>query len=139
LAQVGGLGSAGAVSYSLAPVIDGLAILPDFQEPPVFANWDLDTHDFSLTTSDDVTAQHLFVACGDGNYREGVMAGGAQKTATLPHLSDAMSCSYGRTGWTIWSYELSRGTFEGLATDGGFRSADIEDAIERTTRVQTSL
>ena len=139
LAQVGGLGSGGAIAYSLAAVSDGVATLPEFQEPPVFENWDAETHDFALTSSDDVTMQHLFVACGDGNYREGVMAGGVQKSATLPHLRDAMTCSYGRTNWTIWSYELSRGTFEGFATDGDFRASDVEASIERTTRVQTSL
>ena len=132
IAQVGGLGAGGAVAAAWAPVVDGVAELPAFQDIPEVSAFDPITHEFSLTSDERASFVRVLIEAADGSQRLLYTTAGAH-AGELPNPGFPMG--YGNTTWTILALEVDEDTLEGRLVDGDILASQIALSAHTSARV----
>ena len=115
IAQVGGIGSGGAITASWAPVSGGEAELLSYQDTSTLHDFDAVTHAFGLGTDPRSSYVQLLLRSQNGSARIVYLDGG--EVAGV--LSDpGLRVGYANLSWRILSLETTANTFEGLVRDG---------------------
>lgn len=135
-AQVGGYGSGGAIVYATGPVEGGYALLGEFQTPPTLDYFSGSTHEYTLSSDTRSDLVRVVIGGGDDAFREvWLPAGSLEGTLTEPPVS----FSYGKTSWTLTTYETTRDTFEGFISGTRLSEEDLQDDLITTARVRVSF
>jgi hypothetical protein len=121
LAQVGGLGSGGALCATTAEVNAGAVAMPAFPAPPAmsFAG---ETRAFDLSSDEDAELVHVAITDPDGVVRDLYLAGGAV-AGTLPEAG--LPFGYGRTTWELTAVNTDEGTFDGFVAAGTLDTSSL--------------
>lgn len=121
LAQVGGLGSGGALCATTAEVDEGAVAMPAFPAPPSmsFAG---ETRVFSVSSDDRARLVHVAIVDPDGSVRDLYLDGGAV-SGTLPEAG--LPFGYGRTTWELTAVNADDGTFDGLVAAGALDTTSL--------------
>ncbi len=136
IAQVGGLGSGGAVSATMAELDGATATLPDFQSVPEMVSFDPATHEFELNTDPRSNIVRVLMTGADRSMRMLYMDGGSQ-SGHLPDYGGAMG--YGQVTWAVLGFETASGTFEGFVTSGHLSTAQIAPVSTTSARVTRTI
>lgn len=132
IAQVGGLGTGGGVAASWAPVVDGVAELPAFQDIPEVTAFDATSHEFAMTSDSRASFVRVLIEGQDGTQRLLYTTSG-DHTGVLPNPGFPMG--YGNTNWTILALEVAEGTLEGRLVSGDILTPSIALTAQTATRV----
>lgn len=132
IAQVGGLGTGGAVAATWGTVVDGVATLPAFQDIPEVESFEPTTHEFSLYSDTRAALVRVLIEGADGTHRLLYLTGGAH-AGTLPNPGFPMG--YGNTTWTILALEHSEDTLEGRLATGNILTPQIALTAQTAARV----
>ncbi len=126
MAQVGGIGSGGAVACSMSELSAAYADPPSLLDVPTIDYFDGSTHEFALETDSRADLVGVVVEGGGGELRQVYLDRGAI-TDTLP--ASAFDFSYGETTWTLRALETTVDTFEGFASSGRLSDGDLKDIL----------
>jgi hypothetical protein len=132
IAQVGGLGTGGGVSASWAPVEDGVAVLPAFQDIPEVSAFDPLTHEFTMNADTRASFVRVLIEGADGSRRLLYTTGG-EHAGELPNPGFPMG--YGNTTRTILALDIPEGTLEGRLVTGDIISNSIVLGARTSARV----
>ncbi len=131
LAQVGGLGSGGALCATTAPVEDGLASPGALPEAPTlsFAG---ETRSFSVSTDTAASFVHVAIESSDGTVRDLYLDGGAA-SGILPQAG--LPFGYGRTTWSLVAVHAAEGTFDGFVASGSLDVGALAEGAAAAARL----
>ena len=115
-----------------APVVDGVAELPAFQDIPEVSAFDPITHEFSLTSDERASFVRVLIEAADGSQRLLYTTAGAH-AGELPNPGFPMG--YGNTTWTILALEVDEDTLEGRLVDGDILASQIALSAHTSARV----
>jgi len=111
----GGTGEGGARVLSAAPVVDGIATIQPFQDPPTLDSFDGATHDVELSSDADAQLVHLYITSKDGAERDYYLPA----TSGLVNLpSEGPGFGWGVTEWDMTVVETSWGTYDSMTAEG---------------------
>lgn len=134
IAQIGGLGSGGAISAAWGPVVDGAAELPLYQNTPSVTSFDAVSHDFEMWTDPRSDYVRVVLQSRDGTARILYMPGG--EVAGM--ISDpGFPMGYAVVIWRILSLETTGDTFEGMVRSGELVAS--EQALKAWTSTQANI
>ena len=136
IAQVGGLGSGGAVSATMVELEGTAATLPDFQSVPEMVSFDPATHDFELSTDTRSDIVRVLMTGADRSMRMIYMNGGSQ-SGHLPDYGGSMG--YGQVTWEVLGFETVSGTFEDFVQAGSLSAAQIAPVSTTSARVTRTI
>ena len=136
IAQVGGLGSGGAVSATMVELEGTAATLPDFQSVPEMVSFDPATHDFELSTDTRSDIVRVLMTGADRSMRMIYMDGGSQ-AGHLPDYGGSMG--YGQVTWEVLGFETVSGTFEDFVRAGSLSAAQIAPVSTTSARVTRTI
>lgn len=123
LAQDGGLGVGATRLLARAPIRDGAAALPPWQDAPVMGRFELDGKRFDLVTDDRAHVVWVTITSRDGRMRDLYLPSGAFE-GEIP--GDDVSMGWGDTTWTVHAVETAWGTYEHLLVDGELDPIGLE-------------
>ena len=132
IAQVGGLGTGGAVAASWGAVEDGHVTLPAFQDVPEVDTFDPITHNFTLTSDPRASFVRVLIEGADGTRRLLYTTGG-EHGGELPNPGFPMG--YGNTTWTILALDVPTKTLEGRLVTGDILASEAAVNARTSARV----
>ncbi len=128
----GGAGIGGARMLSVAPIVDGFAVLPEFPQPPRLEDFDAKTHEVQVHADPDAELVHLYIESKDG----------AERDYYLPVVSELVwipgegpSFGWANTRWEMTVVRTDEGTFESLVIEGTLMRSDLADRAVTTSFV----
>lgn len=130
VAQVGGLGSGGALSSSWGPVVDGVAHLSSYQNTSYLEGFDAISHELSMWTDPLGTYVQIELLSKDGSHRLIYLPSG-QIDGVLSNPGFTMG--YGVLNWQILSLETVEDTFEGMVRRGDLVATSLATRAWRST------
>jgi len=131
IVEVGGFGSGGAQSLSLAPVDEGVAHLEFWQDLATMDQFDRHTMRFSLATDTRADFTRLHIRSVSGTRRDVYLPSGAHNR-TLATEGPAMG--YANTQWTVMSVETLGRSYEALLASGGLSPEVLPEFSITTAR-----
>jgi hypothetical protein len=131
IVEVGGFGSGGAQSLSLAPVDEGVAHLEFWQDLATMDQFDRHTMRFSLATDTRADFTRLHIRSVSGTRRDVYLPPGAHNR-TLATEGPAMG--YANTQWTVMSVETLGRSYEALLASGGLSPEVLPEFSITTAR-----
>jgi len=132
-AEVGGVGSGGSRVLAVADVVDGVAEIQEWQEPPELLDFNHQDMTFSLSTDPSVQVSRLHIRSGNGSRRDVYLPPGTIST-TLP--TDGPDLGYGNTVWDLTSIATETGSWESILSDGGLAGGALQGEATSTGRVE---
>jgi hypothetical protein len=132
-AEVGGVGTGGGRVLALADVVDGVAEITGWQEPPELVSFNHQDMSFSLSTDPSVQATRLHIRSGNGSRRDVYLPPGAI-SSILP--TDGPDLGYGNTTWDLISIATETGSWDSMLSDGGLSGWRLQEAATSTGRVE---
>lgn len=121
MAQVGGLGSGGAVAVAVADASGSTVTFPELQDIPVINDWTWEGRLLDFTTDPAATLVHVVMVDKGGKvlevWTDGSWSGSLDKHNPSFHPNNATV--------TLESYEVVDGTFEHWVSAGDLEPADL--------------
>jgi hypothetical protein len=130
--EIGGPGSGNARVLSTAAVVDGVATIRGFHEPPSLDSFDGATHDLVLTTDAGAHLVHLYVVSRDGAERDYYLPA-TSGMVNIPGEGPAFG--WGVTEWEMTVVETRTGTFESWSTEGAVLRENLAEHALMTSFV----
>lgn len=131
VAQVGGLGSGGALCAARAWADGDAVVLPALPEVPDVSSFDGASRAFVLSSDASASLVHVVITDPSAAVRDLYFDGGAA-SGILPLAG--IPFSYGRTTWTLLALHPDTGTFEGLLGTGALQDAAVAEDAHRAAR-----
>jgi hypothetical protein len=131
IVEVGGFGSGGAQTLSLAPVEEGIAQIDSWLNLATMDSFDRDTMTFGMSTDSSADFARIQIKSASGGRRDVYLPPGAHDRV-LP--TDGPSLGYGSTTWTVLSVDTHGESYEALLSDGGLAPSSLRQSARSTAR-----
>lgn len=120
--EVGGLGTLGAKVLRVAPVIDGVATLGEFQDPPVVNGWDEPALLLDVSLDPDVDLAYIYLSNRAGDERDYYLQ---RPEAPVDITLVGPEFGMGTLTFEVGAVETHSGTYEGWFSEGAVLRQDL--------------
>lgn len=128
--ELGGAGSGGARVLSAATVVDGVATIGEFHEPPSLDSFDGGSHDLEFTSDADAHVVHFYITSKDGTERDYYLPS-VSSVVNIP--AEGPSFGWGVTEWEMTVLQADSGTFESWAAEGALLRETLSEHAVTTS------
>ncbi len=128
--ELGGAGTGGARVLSAAPVVDGVATIGEFHEPPTLDSFDGGSHDLEFSSDPDAQIVHFYITSKDGTERDYYLPA-LSGLVNIP--AEGPSFGWGVTEWEMTVLQAGSGTFESWAAEGALLRETLAEHAETTS------
>jgi hypothetical protein len=127
--EVGGLGSLGPRVLQVAPVVDGVAVIPPFQDPPAILDWDEPNLILELSVDPDVGFVYLHLSNRSKDERDYYMR---RPDGPVTLTFEGPEMGMGTLTFEVGAVETTHETYGSLLAEGKFLREDLT-RIARST------
>jgi len=127
--EVGGVGTLGAKVLSAAPIVDGVAVLPDFLDAPSLPAWDGELLQAEVSVDPDAHIVHLYVRTKKKDERDYYFP---PTTGVITLPSEGPDFDWAKVSLELAEVQTASGTYESMLQDGRYRRHDLQEVGRAT-------